>query len=238
MRAAMLPLLSAVQARNSNVAVVAARRALLAATFAIAGVSQAKAQDGSPASMQPPDSAAVRAATEEKVRSLTQELARTARAYGEDSVALQASLLLQSTRAGAVAASEVKVAGVSPREGREFLEIDVGTGLIFDSDLRDVASCNEEIWSSVVAPVLEQMDKFAIDPAGLEIVVTYGRQHFSAQSDRKADPTAPQEAHTVRFVLPATLLDDLAVDRISTDEARAACRTAVDDTEPFGITVR
>jgi hypothetical protein len=144
-------------------------------------------------------------------------------------VALQASLLIEAMRAGAVGPSEVRVAGPSPREGGDYLNIDVGTGLIFDADTTDVAACNHQVWSSVAAPVLAKMERFDIRPAGLELVFSYGLQKFSDHEDRKADPSEPQEPHTVRFVLPASVLDDLASHRISIEAALAAGRTGIDD---------
>jgi len=183
--------------------------------------------------MKAPDGAeieaATKAATEQRLQSLAKELARIADDHGSDSVALQASLLVETMRAGAVGPSEVRVAGVSPREGADFLEVAVGTGLIFDSDTADVAACNERVWTSIAAPVLAKMERFDIRPAGLELVFTYGLQSFSGQDDRDADPTAPHEPHTVRFVLPASVLDDLAYRRITVDAALAAGRSAVDD---------
>lgn len=205
---------------------------------AACGADRAHAEGEGGANTTPPDSAAVRAATEEKVRSLAQELARTAQQHGDDAVALQAALLIQAMRAGAVGATEVKVAGPSPREGEGFLELAVGTGLIFDGDVHAIEACNEQVWLSVAAPVLEQMERFDIKPEGLELVFTYGVQRFSDHTERKADPGAEQEPHTVRFVLPADLLADLASDRVSAVEARAACRSASDDTAPFGLTAR
>jgi len=181
---------------------------------------------------KPPDGAAIDAATDQKLRSLAQELARIARDHGSDSVALQASLLIETIRAGAVAPSEVRVGGVSPREGEEFLEVAVGTGLIFDSDTTDLATCNQRVWTSVAAPVLSKMERFDIRPSGLELVFSYGIQSFSRQDDREADPTQPHEPHTVRFVLPASVLDDLALHRITIDAALAAGRSALDDMLP------
>jgi hypothetical protein len=182
--------------------------------------------------MEAPDGAAIKAATDQKVQSLTRELARIANDHGADSVALQASLLIEAMRAGAVGPSEVRVAGPSPREGGDYLNIDVGTGLIFDADTTDLAACNRQVWSSVAAPVLVKMERFEIRPAGLELVFSYGLQRFSDQEDRKADPSEPQESHTVRYVLPASVLDDLASRRITVEAALAAGRSGVDDVRP------
>lgn len=192
------------------------------------------AQSERKVTMQAPDGAAIKAATEQKVHSLTQELARIANDHGADSVALQASLLIETMRAGAVGPSEVRVSGPSPREGAEYLEIAVGTGLIYDADTTDVAACDQNVWANVAAPVLAKMERFQIRPAGLELVFSYGMQRFSLLDDRKADPREPQEPHTVRFVLPASVLDDLAYRRITIDAALAAGRSAVDDLLPAG----
>ena len=192
-------------------------------------VSPAWGQAERKVTMEAPDGAAIEAATEQKLQSLAQELARIANDHGSDSVALQASLLVETIKAGAVGPSEVRVAGPSPREGSEYLAIDVGTGLIFDSDTTDLAVCNQRVWTTVAAPVLAKMERFDIRPAGLELVLRYGLQSFARQEDREADPGESQEAHTIRFVLPASVLDDLASRRITIDAALAAGRSAVDD---------
>lgn len=211
-------------------------RAVLLVTLGfawLAAASTVRAQDKPNVTMKAPEGAAIeaatKAATEQKVQSLAHELARIAAAHGSDSVALQAALLMETMRAGAVGPSEVTVAGVSPREGEEFLEIAVGTGIIFDSDTTDLAACNQKVWTSVAAPVLARMERFEIRPAGLELVFTYGLQSFSQLDHREADPTEPHDPHTVRFVLPASVLDDLVDHRISIDAARAASRSSVDD---------
>jgi hypothetical protein len=201
--------------------------------LALAAPPAALGQQAEPKiTMDAPDGAAIRAATEQKVHSLAQELARIANDHGTDSVALQASLLIEAMRAGAVGPSEVRVAGASPREGVDFLEVDVGTGLIFDKDTTDLATCGQRVWSSVAAPVLAKMERFDIRPGGLELVFTYGLQSFSSQDGREADPTEPHEPHSVRFVLPAAVLEDLATRRITIDAALAAGRTAIDDVVP------
>jgi hypothetical protein len=200
-----------------------------AAIVCLVAASSAWAQTERKVTNKAPDGAAIDAANDQKMRSLAQELARTANDHGSDSVALQASLLIETIRAGAVAPSEVRVGGVSPREGEEFLEIAVGTGLIFDSDTTDLATCKQRVWTTVAAPVLSKMERFDIRPSGLELVFSYGLQSFSRQDDREADPTQPHEPHTVRFILPASLLEDLAFHRITIDAALAASRSAIDD---------
>jgi hypothetical protein len=193
----------------------------LAVAFVLAAVTVGHGADEE-TPMQPPDSAAVRAATEERVRSLGQELGRIAQQHGPDSVALQAAFLLQAMRAGARGVTEVRVVGPSPREGDAYLEIDVTTGLVLDRDSGDSSSWNARMWDEIVAPVLDAMDGFDIRPGGLEIVVNYGTQRFSEQSEHKADLAEPVTHNTIRFVLPAAALGDLAAGRQSLAEVRPA----------------
>ena len=178
--------------------------------------------------MEPPTGPAAAEASERKAHALARELHAIAEKHGPGAVALQASLLIETIRAGAVGPSEVRVVGASPRHGGEYLEIDVGTGLIFDSDTTDIPACTDRVWATVVAPVLGKMETFAHQPAGLDLVLVYGRQHFSSHIEREADLSAPQEARTARFVIPAKALDDLAYDRISIDELKAATTTQLD----------
>jgi len=167
-------------------------------------------------------------AAERKAHSLANELRAVAEKHGPGAVALQAGFLIEAMRAGAVGPTEVRVVGASERHGGEYLEIDVGTGLIFDSDSTDIAECTDKVWAEVAAPVLAKMDTFAIEPSGLVLVFGYGTQRFSTHTERKADLAAPQEAHTARFVIPASALEDLALDRVSIGEFRGVATTLAD----------
>lgn len=159
---------------------------------------------------------------------LARELQVVAERNGPGAVALQAALLIGTIRAGALGPSEVKVVGESPRQGAEFLEIDVLTGLVFDADTTDAAHSADRIWVELAAPVLDKLETLAIEPAGLELVFEYGAQRFSTHPENKADLSTPQEVHSVRFVIPAKTLDDLVSDRISIDQLHTAA-TVVHD---------
>lgn len=222
-RSANRPILSVVQSRNANllrrVVTGSAPAWALAAVLVVAGVSPGRAADDE-SPMQPPDSAAVRAATEERVRSLGHELARTVEQHGPDSVALQAAFLLQAMRAGALGPTEVRVAGPSDREGGAYLEIDIDTGVVLDSDVGDSERWDTEIWRSVVAPVLGAMSAFDIRPRGLEIVIRYATQSYSDHFERKADLAMPVEVRMVRFVLGEQVLVDVAAKLRDLDTVR------------------
>ncbi len=208
----------------------AAERVTIIVSTLLIGVysSAAHAQDSRPTTLEAPSGPASSEATERKAHALVQELRLVAEKHGSDAVALQASFLLETIRAGAVGPSEVRVVGQSARHGNEYLEIDVDTGLVFDADTTDVAACAERVWASVVAPVLGKMETFTIKPAGLDLVFVYGRQHFSTHVELKPDLSAPKEAHTARFVITAKALDDLALDRISIEQLRAGAATVLE----------
>jgi len=187
----------------------------------------AAAEEGG-TTLTPPTGPVAAEAVEKKAMALARELQVVAERNGPGAVALQAAFLIETIRAGAVGPSEVKVVGESPHQGAEFLEIDVGTGLIFDADTTDAARGADRIWLELAAPVLDKVENFAIEPAGLELVFAYGLQSFSSQMERKADLSAPHEAHSVRFVMSARALDDLVNDRISIDGLRAVATTLHD----------
>ena len=187
--------------------------------------SPALAQDSRPTTLEAPSGPASSEATERKAHALAHELRLVAEKHGTDAVALQASFLIETIRAGAVGPSEVRVVGSSTRHGSDYLEIDVDTGLIFDADTTDPSACTDRVWASVVAPVLGKMETFTIKPAGLDLVFVYGRQHFSKHIEAEPDLSAPQEARRARFVITAKMLDDLALDRISIEQLRATAAT-------------
>jgi hypothetical protein len=178
--------------------------------------------------LEPPMGPVAAEAAERKAHSLANELRAIAKKHGPGAVALQAGFLIETMRAGAVGPSEVRVVGASPRHGEGYLEIDVGTGLVFDADSTDVVACTDRVWAEIVAPVLAKMDTFAIEPKGLVLVLGYATQRFSTHVERKADLSAPQEGHTARFVIPAVALEDLALDRVSIGELRGAATTMID----------
>lgn len=155
---------------------------------------------------------------------VTAELARLAKSHGPDSVVLQSKLLMRSTAAGAVGPVEVKVAGASPVAGADHLEIDVETGLYFDSRSTTPESRRDAVWKDVAVPVLDEMKSFRIEPAALELVLLYDVQEAGkpATADEVAsfDPTAPSVHEAVRVRLGRALLDGIASDAVAADAMR------------------
>jgi len=162
--------------------------------------------------------------THERLQSLASELAAIADKYGNDSVALQASLMVESLRAGALAPTEVRVAGPSKQAGSEYLRFEVATGLIFDSRTSSERSCAAEIWRSVAAPVLAKMDGFDIRPAGVEFAFSYGLQDFSLNQGHRAEADQPYELFSLSIAIPAETLAALAAGEISTDDVLSRSR--------------
>jgi len=159
-----------------------------------------------------------RETTERRVHSLAKELAATAKRHGPDSVSLQAGLLVHALQAGSVGACEVTVVGASPNAGASFLEVDITTGLIFDTDATTQRGQIAHVWRSIAAPTLEQMKSFETDPRGLELVFQWGVQSFSQLAEHKADPRAPFEVRMVRVAIPEAALADLAVGSIGVEK--------------------
>lgn len=150
-------------------------------------------------STSPPDFKQGEAARQ-AVNRLAEELALTAKQWGADAVALQANLLINSLKAGAVLSTEVKVVGPSSVYGADFLQVDVDTGLLLDLEVsgRDVA--DELLWGSVLLPSLERMESVDLDPAGLDVAFAYELQDFS-QNDppSRADLAGPTQVRTLRY---------------------------------------
>lgn len=155
-----------------------------------------------------------RESTEHRIHSLASELAATAKRHGNDSVSLQAGLLLHALAAGAVGACEVTVVGESRQAGSAFLEVDVVTGLIFDSEASTQQTQFGHLWRTIAAPTLKGMKSFETKPRGLELVFLYGTQRFSELAENKADPRAPAETRAFRIAIPEQALADLLVGAI------------------------
>lgn len=158
-----------------------------------------------------------RETTERRVHSLASELAATAKRHGVDSVSLQAGLLLHALQAGAIGACEVTVVGASPQAGPKFLEVDVVTGLIFDTEASSRRTQIAHLWRSIAAPSLEAMKSFETEPRGLELVFVYGLQRFAESLENKADPRAPSESRVIRVVIPEAALADLVAGSIEVE---------------------
>ncbi|MFN2427787.1 MAG: hypothetical protein ABR587_15225, partial [Candidatus Binatia bacterium] len=135
---------------------------------------------------------------------------------GPDSVVLQAKLLIRSMGAGAIGATEVRVAGKSMVAGPEYLEIDVHTGLYFDSKTTTAESRRETVWKDVASPVLDEMVSFKIEPAALELVFLYQLQEFTGAPD----PTSPSEREAFRVLLSRDVLEEIVTDRVAGDAIR------------------
>jgi hypothetical protein len=139
-------------------------------------------------------------ATRRAVNRLAEALAVTAEQWGGDAVALQANLLINSLKAGAVLSTEVKVVGPSSVYGADFLQIDVDTGLLLDLEVSGREVADELLWGSVLLPSLERMETVDLDPAGLDVAFAYELQDFS-QNDppSRADLAGPTQVRTLRY---------------------------------------
>lgn len=201
-------------------------RKFVVSLLAILALGPVAAQASDPAAA---GSSAVR--TSEQAHSLARELRTTAERYGTDSVALQASFLVETLRAGAVGPSEVGVHGAAAPPHQDYLRIRILTGLIFDSATSTPQSRLSEIWAKVVAPAIDKMDGFDINPGGLELSLGYGLQPFAANMDGKADAAAELELRGRALRIGEATLTKLAADEI--DVAGAFQRALVDAEGPF-----
>ena len=159
-------------------------------------------------SLSPEDAGSSREAVQDQISGLVEELRTLAESYGPDVVLLQAALLLETIRAGAIAASEVSVEGVSALPAGDHLRIRVLTGQIFDRAASTPRSRLEHMWNRVAAPALDRMERFDFRPASLELVLGFGLQDFAATIDGRADPTLQYPMREVHLRLDAA---DLAL---------------------------
>jgi len=143
-------------------------------------------------------------ATRRAVNNLAEMLAQTAEQWGGDAVALQANLLINSLKAGAVLSTEVKVVGPSSVYGSDFLQLNVDTGLLLDLGVSSREVADKLLWGSVLLPSLERMETVDLDPAGLDVAFAYELQDFS-QNDppSRADLDGPTQVRTLRYRIEA-----------------------------------
>ena len=164
---------------------------------------------------------------ERRIHSIAHELAATAKRHGPDSVAIQAGLLIHSLSAGAVGVTEVRVVGQSPQAGPSFLEVDVTTGIILDSQGSTPSSELAHLWRHIAVPSLKNMKSFQTDPRGLELVFLYGLQRYADSFENKPDPSEPALPRMMRVAIPEAVLSDLATGVIDVDAVLA--RSTVHD---------
>jgi len=141
------------------------------------------------------------------------ELKRLARNYGPDSVVLQAKFLIRSVAAGAIGATEVRVAGPSSEAGPGHLEIDIETGMVFDDLETTPESRRETVWKDLAFPVLDEMASFKIEPPALELVFLFDVKHQGPEVS--IVEATHHEAFRVR--LTREVLDELAADQLGAE---------------------
>ncbi|MFP6626087.1 MAG: hypothetical protein VCA74_03380 [Deltaproteobacteria bacterium] len=164
-----------------------------------------------------------------KIEDLASELRSIAVDYGPDAAALQALMLVETIRAGALAASEVTVAGPAPGAELSLLSIEVVTGLIFDSDASTAQSRLTVVWTKVALPALLQLRSVLLDPPGLELSLAYQLQRFDDNPGGGADPGGPGQARRHRIRLAASLLEDLVSRRIEGADLLEAAEVGVEE---------
>ena len=195
--------------------------ALVLIALSVARHSRAADDESAEGNDVPPFTSNEVPSVERRIHSIAHELAATAKRHGGDSVALQAGLLIHTLNAGAVAATEVAVVGESAEAGKSFLELDVTTGIILDSEGSTPSAELAHMWQEIAVPTLKTMRSFETDPRGLEIVFLYGLQRFADRIDNKADPTAPSHPRMMRVAIPESVLADLAAGQIEIDAVLA-----------------
>lgn len=148
------------------------------------------------------------------------ELKRIAETHGPDSVVLQSKLLIRSMGAGALGATEVRVAGPSTELGPSHLEIDVDTGIFFDEASTTAESRRDVLWKDIALPVLDEMTSFQIDPGALELVFLFEVQDAARQAGGKLSPTAEARCESFRVRIDHPTLRGISSDELKGDAVR------------------
>lgn len=183
------------------------------------------------AASSPEDAPSSREKTQEKVGSLARQLNAIVEAHGPDSVALQASLLIETLRAGAVAPSEVGVAGADESPFEDFLVFRVLSGIIFDSETTTAEMRLDKVWSTVAVPALDKMESFDFRPGSLELVLGYGVQPFSKAYDFEVDPTLPYELKQQKLRIERSDLEEVLAGKLMVGALLKKCEH--DPEEPW-----
>ena len=148
------------------------------------------------------------------------ELKRIAETHGPDSVVLQSKLLIRSMAAGALGATEVRVAGPSTEMGPSHLEIDVDTGIFFDEASTTSESRRDLVWKDIALPVLDEMTSFQIDPGALELVFLFDVQDAAGQPGGKLSPIGDARCESFRVRIDHPTLRGISSDEVKGDAMR------------------
>jgi hypothetical protein len=107
-------------------------------------------------------------------------LRETRETFGADAVTLQVQLLHRVVQADSILTAGVRVRGVEPHGAHRYLVFFVETGIVFNSDRTDGAQRLDQLWSSIVLPVLRQVSGYEVPGDGIALEFTYGHRSYAS----------------------------------------------------------
>jgi hypothetical protein len=110
-------------------------------------------------------------------------LRETREAFGADAAALQVQLLHRVVQAGSILPAGVRVRGVEPHGAHRYLVFFVETGIVFNSNQTDGAQRLDQLWSSIVLPLLRQVSEYAVPGDGIALELAYGHRPYASVAE-------------------------------------------------------
>jgi len=211
-------------AANHRQAVVLKVVALLAAAALLAAT-------GAAAEPTPPAAAALEEMPSATRDDVVRALRKVRRKYGEDAAVIETQLLINAMRHGSVRATTVSVDGVKPYRGKRYLGFSVETGLIFDSQTRDVVTRIHILWSGIMVPTIERLASPRIPADGIKVALQYHHRPYKSRDELRTGMDRPGTSEETVFYLLTPDLTELAARHLTTRDLIARARISVDGKE-------
>lgn len=151
--------------------------------------------------------------------------------YGEDAVVIESQLLINAMRSGSVRASAVSVDGVKQDHDKRYLGFVIETGLVFDTQTRDVMARIRMLWATIMTPTLERLTALRVPADGIKVAMSYHHRPYRSQNDLRASIDHPGTPEEIAFYVLARDVDALVTRNVTAPNLIARARVTVDGEE-------
>ncbi len=153
------------------------------------------------------------------------------RRYGEDAVLIETNLLLNAMRSGALLGTGVRIEGVEPYRGRQYLGFHVDTGLVFDDHTRDEPARLQMLWVTIMEPTLERLQGLSVPADGIKVEMQYHHRPYRSLAELRASIDEPGTSEEASFYLLGADVRELVERRLTARHLVTRTQVAVDGAE-------